>query len=187
MCLLFGSGTEIWLTFTPRQKIDTMLLKVKYHQRNICKIYQNISICVYYLGLARRYGRLSPPDDAISGMADASRCQRRQFSIELRQCLHKNTKKTENTTLKNAKKKLKRWPTPTLHLSKTPIFYRVATILQKNTKKDRKYNWPMPSALPKKGLTGIITVLVFYAAKWMVSPYQFIPFRMFCTGLFVLY
>ena len=104
MCLLFGSGTEIWLTFTPRQKIDTMLLKVKYHQRNICKIYQNISICVYYLGLARRYGRLSPPDDAISGMADASRCQRRQFSIELRQCLHKNTKKTENTTFRNAKK-----------------------------------------------------------------------------------
>ena len=103
MCLLFGSGTEIWLTFTPRQKIDTMLLKVKYHQRNICKIYQNISICVYYLGLARRDGRLSPPDDAISGMADASRCQRRQFSIELRQCLHKNTKKTENTTFRNAK------------------------------------------------------------------------------------
>ena len=51
MCLLFGSGTEIWATFTP--------------------------------------------DDAISGMADASRCQRRQFSIELRQCLHKNTKKQE--------------------------------------------------------------------------------------------
>ena len=194
MCLLFGSGTEIWLTFTPRQKIDTMLLKVKYHQRNICKIYQNISICVYYLGLARRDGRLSPPDDAISGMADASRCQRRQFSIELRQCLHKNTKKTENTTLemqkiqkKTTKISLKKMADAPLHLSKTPIFYRVATILQKNTKKDRKYNWPMPSALLKKGLRGIITALVFYAAKWMVSPYQFIPFRMFCTGLFVLY
>ena len=74
-----------------------------YYHRNICEIYQYI-LCVYYLGLARRYGRLSPPDDAISGMADASRCQRRQFSIELRQCLHKNTKKTENTTFRNAKK-----------------------------------------------------------------------------------
>ena len=74
-----------------------------YYHRNICEIYQYI-LCVYYLGLARRYGRLSPPDDAISGMADASRCQRRQFSIELRQCLHKNTKKTENTTFRSTKK-----------------------------------------------------------------------------------
>ena len=114
-----------------------------YYHRNICKLYQYI-LCVYYLGLARRYGRLSPPDDAISGMADASRCQRRQFSIELRQCLHKNTKKTENTTFRNAKKQTikiqknqqqKMADAPPPPPVKDAISYRVATSLHKNTKK----------------------------------------------------
>ena len=150
MCLLFGSGTERWATFTPRRRHfwDGRCLPLSktpiFYRVATMPAQKYEKDRKYNIQKCKKYKKMQQIQKKWPTPLPTS-CQRRQFSIELRKSCTK-------------------------------------------IKKRQKIHLADAFCPPEKRFKGNhYSSSILHSKVDSVSPYQFIPFRMFCTGLFVLY